>query len=177
MPDSGSSWYNLGQAYSYQPGDKNLQDAADALERTTKLVANWGSAHFELGRVYERMTRIDDAIARYREAVRCAPNQGTYRYRLGRILLQKGQKEEGQREVDLSQNLIRLNQKESQLAQKIKVFPKEPRYLFELGMIYKEMGDHKQAAGSFAAALQLNPKYPKAQEEFSEARRLATQQP
>lgn len=173
MPDSASSWYNLGQAYSYQPGNKNLTEAAAAFERATQLLANYGGAHFELGRVYERMGRTADAIAQYREAVRCFPNQGKYRYQLGRLLKQQGQIEEGQREIERSERLIRLNQREMQLTNKIKASPADPRPHYELGLVYQALGELAKAKAAFEAALQRNPNYAEARARWAEVRQAA----
>jgi cytochrome c-type biogenesis protein CcmH/NrfG len=157
MPDSGSSWYNLGQAYSYRPGDTYLKEAAAAFEKANQLVPNWGGAHFELGRIYERMGRKDEALAQYREATRSAPTIGKFRYQLGRLLIQLGQTEEGRRTVAEAEETLRLNQREEQLVNKIAAFPKESRYLYELGQVYKELGETQKALSSFQAALDLQP--------------------
>ncbi len=172
LPNDPACWYNLGQAYAYNPSEKYFNEAVQAYERTLQMAPQWGGAHFELGRVYERLNRKEEAVARYRDAVRLQPTNGRYRYQLGRLLMQIGQVEEGQRETQLSQPLIRLNQRETQLTAKIASNPKEPRFVYELGVVYKELKEYKKALDTFEFLLKMAPNYPKARQQWEETRRL-----
>jgi tetratricopeptide (TPR) repeat protein len=178
MPDNANVWYTLGQAYSYGPGDQHLADAARAFERTLQLNPQWVAAHFELGHVYARQNRPADAILQYRESIRYGPDRGKSHYQLGQLLLQQGQTDEGKKELQKAQTLIRLNQRQDQLEEKVSAMPDNPRYLFEMAQLYKEVGKYSQAESWFQAALQIAPHYPQAREQLAEVRRLmALQQP
>jgi protein O-GlcNAc transferase len=174
LPNDPACWYNLGQAYAYNPSEKYFQEAVQAYERTLQMAPQWGGAHFELGRVYERLNRKEEAVARYRDAVRYQPSNGRFRYQLGRLLMQIGQVEEGQRETQLAQPLIRLNQRETQLTAKIASNPKEPSYVYELGVVYKELKEYKKALDTFEFLLKMAPNYPKARQQWEETRRLVS---
>lgn len=172
LPNDPACWYNLGQAYAYNPSEKHFQEAVQAYERTLQMSPQWGGAHFELGRVYERLNRKEEAVARYRDAVRYQPSNGRFRYQLGRLLMQIGQREEGQRETQRAQPLIRLNQRETQLTAKIASNPKEPSYVYELGVVYKELKEYQKALDTFEFLLKMAPNYPKARQQWEETRRL-----
>jgi tetratricopeptide (TPR) repeat protein len=177
MPENGNVWYNLGQAYSYRPGEQFLPQAAQAFERALQTMPDFGPGHFELGRVYSRQRRFPDAISQYREAVRCEPKQGKYHYQLGQLLKQQGEPEESQKALREAQTLLPLNQRESQLMDQITASPKDPRPLFEMGEVSMKLGYYDRAQSYFSDALRLNPRYPQARERLSEARRLATGSP
>lgn len=177
MPGNASVWYNLGQAYSYRPGGQDLDRAAHAFERAVQLAPDHGHAHFELGRVYSRQKRFGEAIQHYREATRHEPLQGKYFYQLGRLLMQQGEREEGQKAIQRSQFLIPLNQREEQLLDKITANPRDPRNIFELGQVYKKMGNYVRAKSSFETVLDLSPRYPRVKEELAEVQRLASVAP
>jgi len=176
MPGNPNVWYNLGQAYSYRPGGKDLDKAARAFERAVQLKPDFGYAHFELGRVYTRQRRFDEAIQQYRAATRYEPLQGKHFYQLGRLLLQQGQREEGEKAIRRSQFLIPLNQRETQLMDKITANPRDPRNIFELGQVYKKIGNYVRAKASFETVLQLDPRHPRARQELAEVQRLAAAQ-
>jgi tetratricopeptide (TPR) repeat protein len=173
MPDSASAWYNLGLACTYLPGSAAQAEALQAFKHASALVPGWPSAYFEQGKIYERRGQTADALAMYRAAIRCAPGQGAFHYRLGRLLMQRGPSAEGAREVELAQRLVPLNQRVTQLEDKRRLSPREPRFLYELGLTYKEMGAYPNAAIYLEAALALDPNYPNARQTLTEVRRLA----
>ena len=173
MPTDPGCWYNLGQAYSFHPSGKFDAEAAKAFEQGIQLNPNWGGLHFELGRVYERLNRREEAVARYRDAVRLIPSNGKSRYQLGRLLMQMGQAAEGQKEVEKSQTLIRLNQRETQLIAKIAAAPKEAKLVLELGEVYRDQGEYQKALNTLGFLVKMAPNHPKAQETLEQVKRLA----
>lgn len=176
MPDNAYVWYNLGQAYLYRP-TPSLNEAAHSFEQAVKQSPDWGQARGELAYVYSRQNRLADATAQYREAVRHEPMNGRYHYQLGRLLVQQGAKEEAQRALARSQELVALNQRERMLQDKIVVAPREPRHLFQLAQVYRQMGKISDAQKWYRATLEVDPAYPEAQEQLDELRRLAAQSP
>ena len=177
MPDNAATWYTLGQAYSYRPGEQFLADGANAFEQTVKLSPGWGKAHFELGHIYTRQHRPADAIAQYREAVRTEPDRGKNYYQLGQLLMQQGQTEEGKKQLQKAQELIAVNQREDQLQQKIAATPNNPKNLFELAQLYKKIGSYEKAQVWYQDTLILSPNYPHAREELLEVRKLMNMAP
>lgn len=173
MPNDAACWYNLGQAYAYHASNTYDKEAIHAFERAAELEPTWGGVHFELARMYERQKRYDEAITRYRDCVRLLPNNGKALYQLGRLLIQQGKAEEGQQIVTKSQALIRQNQLETQLTAKIAANPNEPRYVFELGLVYKEQKEYQKALNTFTFLLQMAPNYPKAKEILEDLRRTS----
>ena len=90
-----------------------------------------------------------------------------------RSLMQQGQTEEGKKELESAKALIALNQREDQLQQKIAATPSDPHNLFELAQLYKKMGNYASAETWFQNTLKLSPRYPNADSELAEVRRLA----
>jgi len=173
MPDNAYVWYNLGQAYLYQPDNRYLNEAVDALKKATSLLANWGSANFELGRAYARLGKNTEAVAAYREAVRSNPMNGRYQYQLGQALSKSGQAEEGSRVLAGASRLIDLNQRETKLLNQITAKPGDTKRLFELSQVYKQLGDYSRAASVLESSLQADPKDERARAELESIRRIA----
>jgi tetratricopeptide (TPR) repeat protein len=174
--DDAGIWYTLGQAYSYRPGDQNLSEAAIAFEHAVQITPRWPNAHFELGHVYARQNRVQDAITQYRQAIQGDPVRGKYYYQLGQLLMKHGETQDGKKELEKAKVLIALNQREDQLQQKIAAAPSDPRNLFELAQLYKKMGSYSQAESWLQNILTIAPQYPHAREELSEVRRLLKKQ-
>jgi superkiller protein 3 len=165
-PNDGNAWYNLGQAYAYRPGDRELDKAEAAFRRTAELISDAAGARYELGRVLMRLKRPAEAVEEFRKALSMRPTNGKYRYELGRALTSAGRAEEGSREIAKSQEMIRLNQKELQWSNRVSAMPTDPRNHLELGKVYRDLGDKAKAAESFGRALQLRPDYAEAKNEM-----------
>jgi tetratricopeptide (TPR) repeat protein len=177
MPDADSVWYNLGVAYADLPDSQSLSAAAQSLERAAQLTPNWADAHFELANVYSRLNRPADAIAQYREAIRYDPSRGNYFYQLGQLLIRQGQPAEGRQLLAKAQTLIPLNQRERQLLDQLAVTPNEPRLVFALALVYKQLGRYDLAQSRLNSVLQADPNFPGARAELDAVRRLAAATP
>ncbi|MDW8208736.1 MAG: tetratricopeptide repeat protein [Chloroherpetonaceae bacterium] len=164
VPDNPNVWYTLGQALFYKPGGAHLEQAASAFVEAIRRKPDFGHAHFELASVLARMGRWKAAIAEYREAIRYEPWQGRYHYQLGRALIQAGQKEEGQQRVAQAQQLIRLNQMEARLLDKITVSPQDPQLRYELAQVYQQLGRYDVARLWYNATLDVAPDHPGARQ-------------
>jgi cytochrome c-type biogenesis protein CcmH/NrfG len=173
MPDNPYVWYNLGQAYLYQPNNKYLPQAVDALLKAVNYSPNWASANFELGRAYARLGKTTDAIASYRSAVDAEPTSGRYKYQLGQLLVKSGQTEEGNRMVADASRLIRLNQRETRLLNQLTAKPNDTTRLYELSQIYKQLGDFGRAASVLRTLLSVNPNDDRARAEHRHLQALA----
>ncbi len=173
MPGSGSSWYILGQAYSYQPTKQDWSAAVDAYQRVVKIVPNWGNAYFELGRALDKLSRKDEAVAQYRSAVHYSPIVGRYQYQLGRALTDVGRTEEGKQVIAASQKYIKLNSEEEIWTTKIATNPKDPENYYQLGLVFMQYPDYSKAKQCLEAVLSANPNYKDARAQWSKIPSLA----
>jgi tetratricopeptide (TPR) repeat protein len=166
LPENPNIWYTLGQAYFHGGKDSNLDKAASAFAQTLKRNRDFGHAHFELASVLLRMGKNEEAVREFREAVRCEPWKGRYHYQLGVALQKTGAVEEGKQEREKSEPLIRLNQQENQLLDKITISPQNPDLRFALAQVYRQQGRYEQAKSSFQSVLDLAPNHPQARHEL-----------
>lgn len=177
LPENPNVWYNLGQAYFYNPKAGQLEKAASAFAQTLKRAPNMGHAHFELASVLSRMGKHQDAVGEFREAVRCEPWQGRYHYQLGRALIQTGAAEEGKQVIAKAQKLLPLNQLETKLLDKITVSPQDPQLRFELARVYKQLERYDAAKTWFQATLDVAPNHPQARQELEEVTGMGNRTP
>lgn len=173
MPESGSSWYILGQAYSYQPAKQDWNAAVDAYQRVIKLVPNWANAYYELGKALEKVGRKEEAVLQYRAAVRFAPTKGRFLYQLGHLLVDLKQTEEGKRIVAESQKYIKLNAEEEIWTTKMATNPKDPENYYQLGLLFIQYQDYPKAKQCLEAVLSVNPKYKDAHAQWTKIAPLA----
>lgn len=173
MPSSGSSWYILGQAYSYQPTKQDWVSAVDAYQHVIKLIPTWANAYFELGRSLEKLNKREEAVTQYRSAIRYEPIKGRYQYQLGHLLMTMGQVEEGKKIVTESQKFIKLNAQEEIWTTKIATNPKDPENYYQLGLVFIQYGDYSKAKQCLEAVLSANPKYKDARAQWTKIQSLA----
>jgi predicted TPR repeat methyltransferase len=69
-------------------------DALDALQNVLKLEPGKAEAYEQIADVYQDMARLDLALAWYRDAVKHGPSRAIAHYKLGSLLIRKGQPEE-----------------------------------------------------------------------------------
>jgi len=173
LPRNASVWYNLGEACLLRPGDQDLPDAAHAFEQALAITPGWGHAHFELSRVYLLQKRLEDAIRECRKAVEVQPETGKYRYQLGHLLVQSGQRHEGQRQIEHARKLVVFDQRAEQLRVRIAADPENPRRYFELAELYRANGRRQEAVSTYEAVLALDPRHAAARQRLAELRRTA----
>ena len=68
---------------------ENYQAAADKYLEAARIVPDDPDTHFNLGAVYEAMSRLDDAIWKYRLATKLSPQNERYQKALEGALRQK----------------------------------------------------------------------------------------
>ncbi len=171
MPTDGNLWYLLGQAYFYNPNKVNLVGAEEAFNNTLKFGPT-AHAHFELANVLLRLNKIDRAADEYREAVRMDPTNGKAHYQLGQTLLRLGKREEATAVLAKSKGLIKMNQDESLLLDKLTVSPHNAKLEFELASLYSKLGMYDRARNWFRSTLEDNPNYPDAARMLAETEKL-----
>jgi cytochrome c-type biogenesis protein CcmH/NrfG len=173
VSDNPYVWYNLGQAYLYQPSSRYVKEAAEALEKAVSLSPNYANAHFELGRAYARLGKDQDAINSYREAAALQPASGRFKNQLALQLMKAGQREEGSKLLAEASDLLRLNQREAKLKDQLTINPKDTTKLFELSQICKKTGDYGQAVSVLRSLLSVDPDHAQASAELKHLLPLA----
>src|SRR5216683_1413833 len=104
------------------------------------------SAHYQSAVDLEKKSRIDDAIAGYRAAIKETPYHADSHYNLGRLLAAKGN-HQGAR---------------AEFLQAVQLRPNDPDYHNNLGLELKNAGDLEGAALQYREALRLDPSRPEA---------------
>lgn len=93
-PTRPDTWCNRGLF----AGNLGLYDEAESSFKTSLLRADSFEAHQNLGDLYIRLMRLEDAEREFREAVRLAPNNVTAHGNLARVLIALGKWSEGHQE-------------------------------------------------------------------------------
>jgi Flp pilus assembly protein TadD len=94
--------YNLG---SILKNRGEFEPAAEHFELVERFNSNDLMTHYNLGIVYSRIGREVEAEAEYRRSLELDPTHVSSLYALGRLLLQKGEQEEGVTLISLSQEI------------------------------------------------------------------------
>lgn len=100
---------NNAQALAYLADSKiKLNDSKAALpllERAIRIDANLALAHIDLAAVYENFARREDALRELKIAARLSPDDVKVHYRLGRLYLTMGRKDEAKIEFEKTKTL------------------------------------------------------------------------
>ncbi len=142
-PDDAQSWYFLGRT---KYTENRFAEALDAFNTCLKLSPRNVRAQNNLGLVYQGMQREDDAIAAYQTAIEwqsSAEHPSAQPYlNLGILLLQQGK-------LDLA--LI-------QLQKAVALAPQNPKAHEQLGRVFGQLKQLKEAQGELEKAAALAPK-------------------
>jgi tetratricopeptide (TPR) repeat protein len=121
------------------------RDSFALFTRILSLTKDCGMAQNDLGIALSRAGRREEAIYRFKEALRITPSSAGARYNLGIELAGAGKLDEAM--VQFSEAL-KLNSHNEQLHN-------------NAGVVLAQQGKVEQALDHFKAAIQLNPQYPK----------------
>src|SRR5437773_1091131 len=110
------------------PDDRDV--APGAFRRVIALNPQHARAHNNLGQVFERQRRIDEALAEYQRAVSAQPTLRVARFNEGRMLIALGRNDEAVAEL---QHLTEPRDAEA------------PRYLFALSTALLRAGHREDA--------------------------------
>jgi len=125
-----------------QAGEQgDVAQSAKALRRALQLCPTFPEAHFNLGKTFEAMHRIDDAIAEYATAIAQKPDlTGAYN-NLGILLCARGRVDEG-----IAKYREALRQQ-----------PTETKTINNLGNALRALGKLKEAESAYRQGLQIKP--------------------
>ena len=82
-----------------------IADARPLLEKVLKLDPSLGLAHLDMGIVYTKDGRNEDAMRELTEAAKLMPDEVNVHWRLGRLYRTMGKKEEAKAEFDIASKL------------------------------------------------------------------------
>lgn len=144
---------NLDQAY-YAKRDLNLarvlgwagkyEEATSALLRSREQLIGNPDMHFNLGVLYERQNRHQDAVVEYQAALRTEPDYFEAQYNLGKALQALGRHNEAVEALEKSKTLR----------------PHEPEVLYNLSLSLFKAGNLQQALTNLEPLEQIEMDFP-----------------
>jgi tetratricopeptide (TPR) repeat protein len=159
-PSFGHAYYSLGLIYY----DK--QDYKTALDLFLKAIQNKyedADVYYSLGQSYKNLKEYDEALTAYDAAVKRYFNYPGVHYQIGLIHALQGNTDLARMELKREQSFntyFRIPAKIKLLEMDAEEFPDNTGILFELGKLYAEMPDDKNAIDVFKKILVRNPSYP-----------------
>ncbi len=88
-----------------QSSPEQIAQVESLLKKATELDPGYAAAHLQLGILESQQTRLPDAIAQYRLAIKSDPRVADAHYRLAQALVRSGQRQEAQEEFKTFNNL------------------------------------------------------------------------
>jgi tetratricopeptide (TPR) repeat protein len=183
-PESPETLLLLGQVYF---DEKRPVDALDLLVRAHKLAPENTDIIFLLARVSMTQNFFEDAIPLLETGVKLAPNRADLHAALGEsyFMSEKTEKaiEEFKTLIQLDpsarsyafmgltyRRLGRFDEANKYFEQGLKLDPKDPTCLFNIGYIEERQGKHAEAEKRFEEVLRLKPDFPNALLELADMR-------
>jgi len=117
------------------------KDGLTLWSKTVKSSPNSSVAHGSLGRAYQEIGRLDEAVEEYKRAIAIYPDDYKAHYNLGVVYDQQGLLD---KTVQSYQRAIQIN-------------PAYPNAHFNLGIIYQKQGLMDKAIGHFRKVTELDP--------------------
>jgi tetratricopeptide (TPR) repeat protein len=124
----------------------DLSSAAYHFKEVTRLDPLRAGAHINLGAVYNRMDKLDEAIPVLRRGIQLDHNRAEGYYNLGVVYRRKGQADMA---IQAYREAVRIN-------------PRMSDAHFNIGNIYLERNQHGLALAHYKQALALRPNWEKA---------------
>jgi tetratricopeptide (TPR) repeat protein len=107
-PRNAKAYYYYALSLMKGNRDASHQDmgrAESLFKESTSLDPTFPFGHLQLGNLYSTGNRFLEAIAEYQEAVRLKPDLAEAHYRLGQVFIRTGQRELGQQQLALYEQL------------------------------------------------------------------------
>ena len=158
-------YYNLG---FIREQEGSFVEARHHYERALQMDSNHAEACYRLGAVMESLGNDSQALRLYQQSLDLDPAYAAASHGTARLLLKKGNAEEGRQWMQLFQ---RLKQYEEKVKARKRVLQRNPRDVeaaYELGEVYLEHRRYQKARSVFQKILQLEP-------DFSAARKRLDQ--
>ena len=175
-PQKARAHLNLGVAY-YEVKESTGEAIAEYL-RALDLDPVHPEAHFNLGRAYDKLGRMDEAAQEYQAALAIRPNYAKARNNLGVIYMKKGFMEEAVRELEAAteldpinpasyNNLANILAELERFEEAVSVYhlalgleQELPEVHHNLGLVFYRMERYDDAQKEFQAAITLKPDDP-----------------
>lgn len=121
-----------------------LKNAEDAFQKAVEYKSNYAPAHFQIGLVYERQGRLDEAIAKITSVLAYNPVDVGVLFELGQLYLRRDQAGD-------------LNQAQKQFEQVVELSPSYSNARWYLASVYERLGETSKAIEQIEAVVKLNP--------------------
>jgi Flp pilus assembly protein TadD len=137
-------WYSLGRL---RYTEQRFGDALECFNKAIALAPGSVKVENNLGLAYEGLNRTDDAVMAYRQAIAWQdagpPEKASEQplLNLATVLLHQG----------------KLAEAQPLLLRAVRIAPKDPRILEQLGQLYARQADYAEAAKYLEAATRLDP--------------------
>jgi tetratricopeptide (TPR) repeat protein len=121
-----------------------VAEAKQAFEKSIELKANFAPAHFQLGRVFDREGKLDEAIGKFESVAKYNTSDVGVAYELGLLYLKRN----GAGDVDRAKNALQ---------QVVRLMPSHSNAHWYLASLYEKAGDKTGAIREIEFVLKLNP--------------------
>lgn len=150
-PEKPSAWLSLASLYA----DRETSAAVQIAEQAVHYCPDNVDVHMNVGALYRKAGRSEDALRAYRRAVELAPRKVDALCRLASSLISGRDVEEGQKYLALAQSIE----------------PESIHVLNALGLLHNTLGNATAAINVFRRAIELYPEYGTAHSNLSSALR------
>eukprot|EP00854_Cymbomonas_tetramitiformis_P010396 gene10396-12295_t len=146
--DDAASWAALGSLLGkHARTDEAVEQAAQALQMAARIETKKGDNQQallhtnELGLLYQRHERFEDALVVFQDAVKAAPNVGPLLNNVGNTL----------------RRMRRMAEAAKAYRRAVKADPKQALYKYNLGITLQSMGEETKALKELYRAVKLKP--------------------
>ena len=143
-PDHIESLINLGQALSRSEDKEDISIAIDCYEKALKQPGCPGVAHYNLGNLYQRSNRLEEAVNSYNQALSDNEEMHLAWYQLGNIHQKQGQ----------------LDKAISDLDKAIELSEDNPAYFYRRAFCHYQKEEYQKVVVDAVTALTLSPENP-----------------
>ena len=129
------------------------EELMNYLKMRIKRAPNYAMAHFYLGLAFERLSRGNEAIEAYKEAIRIEPDDPDFYYNLGVSYIRLGNH----------------NEAIKAFKQTVRIKPDDAKAILNLGYSYSELNRNKEAIKVYKEVIRIKPDFIEAHYNLGEA--------
>ena len=151
--------------------------AMELISKAVTIKSDHAEAHYNLGNVFQKLARLDDAVTSYETALTIKPDYVDAHYNLGNVLTQLGQFEKSvpcfHKSLEIRpdhvmawNNLANVFQELGRLDEAVtsynKILAIKPNYAeihYNLGNVHQKLGRLDEAVTNYQQALDIKPDY------------------